>query len=92
MFSGSIVVTIELFGVPRLRAGLEVVQVEATSLGEALRALAEACPALRTTVVDDGGLRPFYLVAINGAQLTADPATPLADGDVVALVSADGGG
>ena len=87
-----IVVTIELFGVPRLRAGLEALQVEARSLGEALHALGEACPSLRASVIDEGRLRPFYLVAVNGAQLTADPTTPLHDGDVVALMSADAGG
>jgi len=83
---------IELFGVPRLRAGLDVVEVEARSLGEALRALGVSCPALTPSVVDGGRLGAAYLVAINGLQLTADPGTPLAEGDVVVLLSADAGG
>ena len=86
------VVTIELFGVPRLRAGLAVLQVEASSLGEAFRALGHACPSLSPSVVDDGRLQPFYMVAVNGMQFTADPGLSLVDGDVLVVVSAEAGG
>jgi molybdopterin converting factor small subunit len=86
------VVTFELFGVPRLRAGRDVVAVEATSLGEAFRELGAACPALDPSVVEGDRLKPYYLVAINGTVLTADPKAPLADGDTVVLLSADAGG
>ena len=85
-------ITIELFGVPRLRAGRDALCVDAASLGEAFRALGEACPSLAPSVVDGGRLQPHYLVAVNGTQFTADPATPLTDGDVVVLVSAEAGG
>ena len=85
-------VTIELFGVPRLRAGKDAFCVPAASLGEALRALGQVCPALSPSVVDGERLQPCYLVAVNGVQFTADPRTPLADGDVVVLVSAEAGG
>lgn len=85
-------VVIELFGVPRLRAGRDAVEVEARSLGEALRALGASCPALAPAVVDGERLGAAYLVAVNGLQLTADPRTPLADGDHVVLLSADAGG
>jgi molybdopterin converting factor small subunit len=86
------VVTIELFGVARMRAGCAALSVEARCLGDALRALGERCPSLVPAVVADGRLGRGYLVALNGAQLTADPEVPLADGDVVVLVSADAGG
>ncbi len=86
------VVVIELYGVPRLRAGRDAVPVEASSLGEALSALGACCPALAPSVIDGGRLGPHYLVAVNGLQLTVDPATPLADGDVVVLMAADAGG
>jgi molybdopterin converting factor small subunit len=87
-----VVVTIELFGVPRLRAGREAVAVEARSLGEALAALGRACPALHPSVVDGERLSPFYLVAVNGVQFTGDAAHPLEDGDVLILLAADAGG
>lgn len=85
-------ITIELFGVPRLRAGRDALTVDAASLGEALRALAAACPALDSTALREGRLDPHYLVARNGLQFTADPETPLAPGDVLVLLSADAGG
>ena len=85
-------ITIELFGVPRLRAARESITVEAASLGEAFRALGAACPALDPTVVQEGLLRSHYLVAVNGLHLTADPLTPLAEGDVVVVLSAEAGG
>lgn len=85
-------VTLELYGVARLRAGRAVIEVEARSLGEALVALGVACPALEPLIVTGGRLGPGWLVALNGAQITADPELPLADGDVVVLVSADAGG
>jgi len=85
-------ITIELFGVPRLRAGSAEITVEARSLGEAVRALAVACPALEPSVIQDGKLLAHYLVALNGRQLTADPDTPLSPGDTLVLLSADGGG
>jgi sulfur-carrier protein len=83
---------IELLGVPRLRAGRDTLYVDASSLGEAFHALAEGCPALEPSVVEGGVLKPFYMVAVNGTVLTSDPATPLMDGDVVILLSADVGG
>ncbi|MDI1484217.1 MoaD/ThiS family protein [Polyangium sp. y55x31] len=85
-------VTIELYGVARLRAGREVIEVDARSLGDALVALGAACPALERVIVAGGRLAPGWLVALNGAQITADLATPLGEGDVVVLVSADAGG
>lgn len=85
-------ITIELYGVPRMRGGRDAIAVEAGSLGEAFRALGVACPALSPTVVQDGRLRSHYLVAVNGLHLTADPTTPLAEGDVVVVLSAEAGG
>jgi molybdopterin synthase sulfur carrier subunit len=85
-------VTIELYGVPRLRAGRDALTVEARSLGEALRALGASCPALDPSVVRGGELLPHYLIARNGTQFTADPATPLDPGDVLVLLAADAGG
>ena len=85
-------VTIELFGVPRLRAGRDSLEVEAHSLGEAFRALGEACPALTPSVVEGDRLKPSYMIAVNGIQFTADPATSLSAGDMLVLLSADAGG
>jgi len=85
-------VTIELYGVPRMRAGRDTVAVEAGCLGDALAALGRECPMLAPSVVDGQRLRPFYVVAINGVQFTADATHPLRDGDAIILLSADAGG
>jgi molybdopterin synthase sulfur carrier subunit len=86
------VVTIELYGVPRMRAGRSEVAVDASCLGDALAALGRACPVLTPSVVDGPRLQRCYVVAINGIQFTADAAHPLRDGDAIVLLSADAGG
>jgi molybdopterin converting factor small subunit len=85
-------ITIELFGVPRLRAGVASVQVEAGSVAAALRGLGRLCPALDGPVVAGGTLHPAYLACKNGTEFVSDPATTLADGDVLLVMAADVGG
>jgi len=86
-------VHVELFGVPRLRAGVRRLAVDAENLGEALRALSHACPALVGSVLTgEGALQPAYTLNINGQGFTTDPATPLRDGDTLILLAVDVGG
>ena len=87
-------IVVELFGVPRLRAGTGRLTVEAGTLSDALEALARACPALDGHVVARGPGRvlPYYQVSLNGERFLTDPATSLADGDVLLLLAADAGG
>src|SRR5208337_2791860 len=86
-------VHVELFGVPRLRAGVSRLAVEAGDIGEALRALSRACPALLGSVLTtEGSLQPAYTVNINGQHFTTDPTTPLRDGDSLILLAGDVGG
>jgi molybdopterin converting factor small subunit len=85
-------ITIELFGVPRLRARTGSVRLEATSLATALGRLGQACPALAGTVIAGESVHPAYRVCLNGDQFVSDPATPLADGDVLLVMAADVGG
>jgi molybdopterin converting factor small subunit len=86
------VVTVELYGVPRLRAGASRVEVPAGTLASILHALASALPGLVPDIVQDGRLTEHALVAIDGRELVADPATPIADGAVLVLISAAAGG
>jgi len=85
-------IKIELFGVPRLRAGTGCVPLDAASLATALDGLGRLCPALEGTVLARGTLHPAYRICLNGEQFVSDPATPLADGDVLLLMAADVGG
>lgn len=85
-------ITIELFGVPRLRAGAPAVRVEAGDVGSALRALAAACPSLDGSVVLDGRVGTGYRLSLNGDRFVTEPETGLAEGDVLLLLAADVGG
>jgi molybdopterin converting factor small subunit len=85
-------ITVELFGVPRLRAGTNCVRLEAASLAAALQALGRLCPALDGPVIAGDALRAAYRACLNGEQFVSDPATPLADGDVLLVMAADVGG
>jgi sulfur-carrier protein len=88
----SIMITIELFGVPRLRAGTRSVQIEGATVATALRGLGRLCPALDGRVIEGERLLPSYRLSLNGERFVSDPATPLADGDVLLLLAADVGG
>ncbi|MDR3634453.1 MAG: MoaD/ThiS family protein [Isosphaeraceae bacterium] len=86
-------IAIELYGVPRLKAGCARVEIEARTLSEALLGLARQCPALAGSVIDGtGGIRPAYRVSLNGERFVTDPETPLARNDVVLVLAADVGG
>jgi molybdopterin-guanine dinucleotide biosynthesis protein A len=85
-------ITIELFGVPRLRAGVSRLSVEAATLGDALLTLGRAAPALVGTVLDAGKLNPAYVVSLNGDRFITDLSTPLSHGDSLLLLAVDVGG
>jgi molybdopterin converting factor small subunit len=85
-------IEIEFYGVPRLRAGTSRLRVEASSVGQALRELAHACPALEDSVLRDGRIQQAYKLSLNGERFVSDPQTPLTEGDILLLLSADVGG
>ena len=76
---------IELFGVARARAGCEVVEIEAATLGDALRSLLETFPGLAP---EAGHLR-FNL---NGERFVSDPALALGPRDTLVVMGAQAGG
>jgi molybdopterin converting factor small subunit len=82
---------VEFLGIPRERAGISALQIEATSLGHVLGALAAEFPGLRELVSRDG-LHPSLAANLNGDLFISDPATPLADDDHLLILSADVGG
>ena len=85
-------VAIEFYGVPRLRAGTKLMRLEAATVGQALRELGRAYPALEDSVLRQGTIREAYKLSLNGDRFISDPETPLTDGDVLLLLSADVGG
>ena len=85
-------IRVELFGVARARAGTACVEVEARTLGEALAALARACPGLEPEVVRGGVLTEHYVASRDGREFLADPAAPLAAGESLLILGAQAGG
>jgi molybdopterin converting factor small subunit len=85
-------ISVELFGVPRLRAGLALAEAEGSRLDEVLRDLARRFPSLAGECLADGRLQEGTLANLNGQRFVSDPATPLASGDRLLILSADAGG
>jgi molybdopterin converting factor small subunit len=84
-------VTVEFFGVPRMRAGRAELGVPAGTVGEALSAVERACPKL-AGLVTAGRLAPHYLLSLNGQLFGVDLGQALRPGDRLLLLSADAGG
>ena len=63
------------------------------TVAEALAALCDT-PVRRAELFSDGGLRPHIVIMVNGAPIGSlrDLATPLADGDTLAVFPLMGGG
>ena len=89
-------ITIELFGVPRLRAGTGLITLysDIAGFGEALDRLARYFPMLDGKVIQrpQGQVHPAYRLCLNGDRFVTDPATPLREGDTLLLFAADVGG
>ena len=86
---------VEFFGVPRERAGLSGLEMNAETLGQLLTTLAARIPSLGKFISTDGQgshLHPAFVANLNGDRFVSDPRTPLAENDCVIILSADAGG
>lgn len=84
--------TVEFYGIPRERAGLAALDVDAYNAVELLLALEDMCPGLGRLIGPDGALAPEYLLSLNGEEFLADLGHVLEPGDRLLLLSADAGG
>ena len=82
---------VEFLGVPRERAGIAEVDVQADTLGRLLGTLAAQMPALAELIAVDR-LHPSLAASLNGDRFISDPGTPLGEDDCVLILSADAGG
>ena len=82
---------VEFLGIPRERAGLSALEVEANTLGQLWSTLAERFPALRELITADG-LHPSLAANLNGDEFVSHPDTRLAADDHLLVLSADVGG
>jgi molybdopterin converting factor small subunit len=82
---------VEFLGIPRERAGVTDLEIEADTLGQLLHVLVNRFPNLRELVVN-GELHPSVVANLNGDEFVSDPRQELATGDHVLILSADVGG
>lgn len=82
---------VEFLGVPRERAGIAELDVQADTLGRLLGTLAAQMPELAGLIAVDR-LHPSLAASLNGDRFISDPDTPLRDEDRVLILSADAGG
>ena len=85
-------VHIEFFGIPRSRAGVAQLDIDADSLQQALMAVAAQIPGWGAACLTEHGLQRGLIANLNGQRFISDPATPLQHGDAVLILSADVGG
>jgi molybdopterin converting factor small subunit len=82
---------LEFYGVPRERAGIQELEVQADTLGQLLGTLAARIPAFGK-FIDVDRLHPSFIASLNGERFVSDPGTPLSKDDCVLILSADAGG
>jgi molybdopterin converting factor small subunit len=82
---------VEFFGVPRERAGVAELEVEASTLGSLLVTLAGQLPPLRDLIIGER-LHPSLAANLNGDRFVTDPGTRLRADDHLLILSADVGG
>ena len=85
-------ITVELFGIPRLRAGVAQTTATGTRLGEVVADLAMRFPELGQTCFDADHLRAGFIANLDGQRFISDPGTPLHSGDRLLILSLDAGG
>jgi molybdopterin converting factor small subunit len=82
---------VEFLGVPRQRAGVDALDIDAATLGELVEALANRFPTL-AELIEQNRLHKSLAANLNGDRFVNDPATPLAAKDCLLILSADVGG
>ena len=82
---------VEFLGIPRQRAGVDELVVEADTLGQLLTTLSDRLPALSEVILGNR-LHPAFAANLNGDEFISDPDTALNADDYVLILSADAGG
>jgi len=85
-------VTVELFGIARLRAGVSRTEADGSNLGDVFSDLAQRFPALGDACISGRRLKAGFTANLGGEQFVTDPSTDLKEGDSILLLSLDAGG
>ena len=87
-----VTVNVELFGIPRARAGIAQTTAVGHDLGDVLSDLATRFPELATSCIDGRHLKTGFTANLSGNRFITQPETLLHDGDSVLILSLDAGG
>lgn len=85
-------IAVELFGIPRARAGIAETSAVGSTLGDVLADLAGKFPRLAETCIDGRSLRAGFIANLRAERFVTSPDTPLCEGDTILLLSLDAGG
>lgn len=85
-------ITVELYGIPRARAGVAHTSAVGDNLGDVLADLAAKFPLLAGECIEGRTLCRGYIVSLGTERFVSAPETPLGDGDALLLMSLDAGG
>lgn len=89
-------IKIELFGVPRLRAGVAefFVDLDDTepTIRNVLKQVRNRFPQLGPECFSGSQLRPEYMISISGKRFTRDMEETLNESDSLLILSSDAGG
>ena len=83
---------IEFYGIPRQRAGVAAIDLQASNLGAALVEAGRLLPDFGRACLEGNRLKGGYLANIGGRTFTTDPTTDLLPDETVLILSADVGG
>jgi molybdopterin converting factor small subunit len=82
---------VEFLGIPRERAGISEMELEAETFGQVLGELSARCPGL-SDLISPEGLHPSIAANLNGDEFVTSLDTRLATDDRLLILSADAGG
>ena len=82
---------VEFLGIPRERAGISEMELEAETLGQVLGQISARCPGL-SELITSQGLHPSVVANLNGDEFVKSLDTKLAEDDRLLILSADAGG
>jgi molybdopterin converting factor small subunit len=85
-------IAVELYGLPRARAGVAKTSANGDNLGDLLCDLARKFPQLGDACIAGRSLGPGYIVNLSGERFVTSPETPIRPNDTVLLLSLDAGG
>lgn len=89
-------ITVEFFGIPRVRAGLERVEIpvvrQSVRLSEILAKVAEQLPNFAESCMQGDRLSEHCIASIDGTQFVRDEDVEVEDHRTIILLSADAGG